>query len=207
MLKENIWCNKFKELTPFEYNGPVEDMSKDRYLFQGEGQAPTPSNSFDSMVLALFELPVYQNDKLLSSALKMLRSIFEQRKDLIDQFKGILVCGKGNLLEVYMTLKYMREKFDMLTNQNILKVTKARDELFSYYIEKPYDSMEKDNAKRSGILQDLFFLSRTLKEDINLKNIESLMYVEESMFNKNMVFNYLNEKERNNKLFQAVNIA
>ena len=137
MLKENIWCNKFKELTPFEYNRPIEDMSKDRYLFQGGTLTQT---SFDSMVLALFELPVYKNDKMLSSSLKMLRSIFEQRKDLIDQFKGILVCGKGNLLEVYMTLKYMREKFDMLTNQNILKVTKARDEQFSYYIEKPYDS-------------------------------------------------------------------
>ena len=33
------------------------------------------------------------------------------------------------------------------------------------------------------------------------------MFVEEQMFNKNTVFNYLNEKERNNKLFQAVNIA
>lgn len=175
MLKENIWCNKFKELTPFEYSGPIEDMSKDRYLFQGGQNSQT---NFDSMVLSLLELPVYKNDKLLSSALKMLRSIFEQRKDLIDQFKGILVCGKGNLLEVYMTLKYMREKFDMLTNQNILKITKARDDQFSYYIEKPYDSMEKTNAKRSGILQDLFFLSRTLKEDINLKNIESLMFVE-----------------------------
>ena len=55
-------------------------MSKDRYLFQG-GQLI--NISFDSMVLALFEEPVYKNDKLLSSSLKMLRSIFEQRKDLI----------------------------------------------------------------------------------------------------------------------------
>ena len=93
----------------------------------------------------------------------------------IDQETGGVSAGSGS--KVYMTLKYMREKFDMLTNQNILKITKARDEQFSYYIEKPYDSMEKTNAKRSGILQDLFFLSRTLKEDINLKNIESLMFV------------------------------
>jgi hypothetical protein len=33
------------------------------------------------------------------------------------------------------------------------------------------------------------------------------MSVEDSIFNRNIVFNYLNEKERNNKLFQAVNIA
>ena len=33
------------------------------------------------------------------------------------------------------------------------------------------------------------------------------MFVEDSMFNKNAVYNYLNEKEINNKLFQAVNIA
>jgi hypothetical protein len=74
-------------------------MSKDRYLFQGEkGADGQPPPSFDAMVLALFELPVYKDQKLLSSALRMLRSIFEQRKDLIDQFKEILVCGKGNLL-------------------------------------------------------------------------------------------------------------
>lgn len=50
MLKENIWCNKFKELTPFEYSGPIEDMSKDRYLFQGGQNGQT---NFDSMVLSL----------------------------------------------------------------------------------------------------------------------------------------------------------
>jgi hypothetical protein len=35
------------------------------------------------MVLAIFELPVYQNHKLLNSSLIMLREMFEQRKDLI----------------------------------------------------------------------------------------------------------------------------
>lgn len=124
MLKVNIWCNKFKELTPFEHSN-TDDMSKNRYLFQGGGEKDTPS--FDSMVLSLLELPMYKNEKLLSSALRTLRLFFEQRKDLIEQFKGILVCGKGNLLEVYMTLKYMREKFDILTNQNILKIAHARD--------------------------------------------------------------------------------
>lgn len=33
------------------------------------------------------------------------------------------------------------------------------------------------------------------------------MFVEEQMFNKYGVYNYIHEKERNNKLFQAVNIA
>lgn len=77
-----------------------------------------------------------------------------------------------------MTLKYMREKFDMLTNPNVLRIESPRDNDFSYYIDQPYDVMEKLPPKRSGILQDLFFLSRTLKEDINLKNIEALMLVE-----------------------------
>jgi hypothetical protein len=205
MQKVNIWCNKFKELTPFDHDPKHSDnMSKNRYLFQGAGEEVP---SFESMVLSLFELPVYKSDKLLSSSLRMLRMIFEQRKDLIEQFKGILVCGKGNLLEVYMTLKYMREKFDMLTNQNVLRIDHPRDPEFSYFIDQPYDAMEKLPAKRSGILQDLFFLSRTLKEDINLKNIEALMLVEESNFNDDIVFNYLEEKERNNKLFQDMNIA
>ena len=63
------------------------------------------------MILSLFELPVYKNDQLLNSSLKMLRMMFEQRKDLIDEFKGLLICGKGNLEKVYQTLKYMKDKF------------------------------------------------------------------------------------------------
>ena len=107
MQKVNIWCNKFKELTPFGHDARHQDnMSKNRYLFQGAAASQPPS--FQTMVLALFELPVYKSDKLLSSSLRMLMMVFEQRKDLIEQFKGILVCGKGNLMEVYMTLKYMR---------------------------------------------------------------------------------------------------
>jgi len=34
--------------------------------------------------------------------------MFEQRKELLDYFKAILICGKGNLNEVYLTLKFMR---------------------------------------------------------------------------------------------------
>lgn len=205
MQKVNIWCNKFKELTPFDHDPQHSDnMGKNRHLFQG-GDQQVPS--FEAMVLALFELPVYKSDKLLNSSLRMLRMVFEQRKDLIEQFKGILVCGKGNLMEVYMTLKYMREKFDMLTNQNVLRIEHPRDVEFTYFIDQPYDANEKVPAQRSGILQDLFFLSRTLKEDINLKNIEALMLVEDANFDDHTIFNYLTEKERNNKLFQDMNIA
>lgn len=71
----------------------------------------------------------------------------------------------------------MREKFEMLTNPNILKVSSEDDGNFPYKIKKTFDFAEKTASHRSGILQDLFFLSRTLKEDINLKNIESLMSV------------------------------
>lgn len=53
----------------------------------------------------------------------MLRSIFEQRKELLNNFQKILICGKGNLNEVYLTLKFMRNKFQMLTNLNIESYT------------------------------------------------------------------------------------
>lgn len=105
MQKVNIWCNKFKELTPFEHK-PSPNLSKNRYLFQGSPDQPVPN--YDNMILSLLELPVYKNDQLLNSSLRMLRLMFEQRKDLIEQFKGLLICGKGNLWEVYQTLKYMR---------------------------------------------------------------------------------------------------
>ena len=155
-------------------------MSKNRYLFQGSGEGEVPN--FNNMILALLELPAYKSEHLLNSSLRMLRMMFEQRKDLIEQFKGLLICGKGNLQEVYQTLKYMREKFETLATPNILKVSEPRQEGEIYFIDQVYVRNDKMPERSSGILQDLFFLSRTLKEGINLRNIEALMQVDDWMF-------------------------
>jgi len=163
MLKESIWYNKVKELTPFESNEAIkDDPSKNRYLFQGYKDMEQRPD-FQTMVLSMFELPVFQNHRLLNSSLKMLRQMFEQRKDMVEKFKTILICGKGNLLEVYLTLKYMRQKFNMLTNLNIIKYKGMEDSRFAYSYFQTYDSGVREHSKRSGILQDLFFLARTLK--------------------------------------------
>lgn len=54
MLKESIWYNKVKELTPFKYDPTIaENPSKDRYLFQGQKNAQVV-DSFEEMVLAMF---------------------------------------------------------------------------------------------------------------------------------------------------------
>lgn len=64
----------------------------------------------------------------------------------------------------------MRNKFQMLTNLNIDKYNGNEDSSFSYALWKPYFFIRFQD-KRSGIIQDLFFLSRTLKDNISLKNI------------------------------------
>lgn len=69
----------------------------------------------------------------------------------------------------------MREKFNMLANSSILEYEGDADKKFPYEIKKPYDYLIKDREKRSGIVEDLFFLSRTLKDGTSLRNIESLM--------------------------------
>ena len=51
----------------------------------------------------------------------------------------------------------------MLTNLNIDKYKGMSDETFPFAFYKPFDSGVKETSKRSGILQDLFFLARTLK--------------------------------------------
>ena len=95
----------------------------------------------------------------------------------------------------------------MLTNRNVIRNIDEPIDNGSYAIDQPSTATQKSPAKRSGILQDLFYLSRTLKEGINLKNIEALMLVENWMFDDNHVFSYLTEKEKNNRLFQDMNIA
>ena len=66
----------------------------------------------------------------------------------------------------------------MLCNRNIINYEGNYDKSFPYAIEKPYDYLIKDKEKRSGIIQDLFFLSSTLKEGTKLKNTEALMDVD-----------------------------
>ena len=90
---------------------------------------------------------------------------------------------------------------------NILKYQGDFDPNFSYALWKPYDTNHKAEDKKSGIIQDLFFLSRTLKNNIELKNIDSLMRVNEDAFATENVYSYLDEREKNNSLFQSVNIA
>ena len=71
----------------------------------------------------------------------MLRAMFEQRSDIIESFKNLLICGKGNLSEVYSNLKFIRNKFAMLKNDIIVKYDGNANKSFSYAIFKPYDHL------------------------------------------------------------------
>lgn len=116
MLKEYIWFNKIRTMIPLVYE-KTEEPDKDRDLFKH-----TPEDyPLDNIVLSLFELSGYLNKSLLNNSLKMLRAMFEQRSDLIQSFKDLLICGKGNLNEVYSNLKFMRNKFAMLKNDTIIR--------------------------------------------------------------------------------------
>lgn len=46
-----------------------------------------------------------------------------------------------------------------------------------------------------------------MKDGTSLKNIESLMSVDDDVFSTDQVYNFINEKEKNNKLFQSLNLA
>ena len=95
----------------------------------------------------------------------------------------MIIAGKGNLQEVYSTLKFMRGKFNMLCSDSITFYEGNHDKAFPYAIWKPYDYLVKDRERRSGLIQDLFFLAETLKEGTKLKNMEALMHVDEDIFN------------------------
>lgn len=82
-------------------------------------------------------------------------------------------------------------KFNMLSELSILTLKSDNDDSFPYAISKAYDPCEKNEAKRSGILQDLFFLSRTMKQDANLRDIGELMHVDERIFEQGHVENIL----------------
>jgi hypothetical protein len=122
----------------------------------------------------------------------MLRGMYEQRSDIIESYKNLLICGKGNLSEVYSNLKFMRNKFAMLKNDTIVSYDGIANKSFAYAIFKPYDHLGREEDKRSGIIQDLFFLARTLKDNVSLKNIESLMHVDKDVFNRDIVYQFYN---------------
>ncbi len=135
MLKEYIWYNKIRTMIPLVYE-KTEEPDKDRDLFKNSDDYP-----MSNIVLSLFELSSYLNKNLLNNSLKMLRAMFEQRSDLIRSFKDLLICGKGNLNEVYSNLKFMRNKFAMLKNDTIIGYDGIENKSFAYAIFKPYDHL------------------------------------------------------------------
>ena len=204
MMKEFLWYNKIKTMIPLDLKELGDETDRDRDLFKLSEQQDFP---FNKIVLSLFELSGFQNKTLLNSSLNMLRAMFEQRSDIIDAYKSLLICGRGNLSEVYMNLKFMRNKFAMLKDDTINKWDGTASKAYAYSIFKPYDHLGREEDKRSGIIQDLFFLARTLKDKVSLKNIESLMFVEKEVFDKSIVYHFYTEKEQNNDLFQQLNMA
>lgn len=60
----------------------------------------------------------------------------------------------------------------------------------------------KDEANRTGIIQDIYFLSRILKQNANLKNIEALMTPDEDTFKESHLFKVYSEREINDNLLQ-----
>jgi len=74
----------------------------------------------------------------------MLRAMFEQRSDIIDAYKNLLICGRGDLSEVYKNLKFMRNKFAMLRDETINKWDGAASKAYAYSIFKPYDHLGRE---------------------------------------------------------------
>lgn len=128
--------------------------------------------------MALLEVSEHQNSSMLNSSMLLLRKIFGQREDLIQNFNNIVLCSKGNFYDITVKIRKMKQKFNMLREAEIINYCEATAKNFQYSLWRPYDQTIKEELKRSGIIQDLFFLSRVLKQNTNLKNIEQLMTVD-----------------------------
>lgn len=93
----------------------------------------------------------------------LLRKIFSQRTDLIENFNNVVLCAKGNFYDITTKIREMKYKFTMLQDPEILEMKDGLTKGQPYPISKAYDQTTKEELKRSGIIQDLFFLSRVLK--------------------------------------------
>lgn len=72
----------------------------------------------------------------------------------------------------------------MIEDPEILEYRLDTSKQFGCQLWKPYDHNVKDEAKRTGIIQDIYFLSRILKQHANLKNIEALMTPDQDTFSR-----------------------
>lgn len=193
ILEPNIWLNKLRELTPFmRENDPLQ-----RYFFDR-------IENFDEIVLALLEVSEHQNFTMLNSSMLLLRKIFGQREDLINNFNNIVLCAKGNFYDITVKIRQMKQKFNMLRDAEVVNYCESNAKNFQYVLWKPYDQSTKEELRRSGIIQDLWFLSRVLKQGTNLKNIEALMTVDENIFKEGTLVPFYNEREQNDRLFQTM---
>lgn len=101
-----------------------------------------------------------------------------------------------------MKIKYIKYKLKMIEDLEIQEYKPENYREFSYRLWKPYDHTVKDEANRTGIIQDIYFLSRILKQNANLKNIEALMTPDEDTFKMDNLFKVYTERELNDNLLQ-----
>lgn len=154
--------------------------------------------------MALLEVSEHQDFKMLNSSMLLLRKIFNQREDLINNFNNVVLCSKGNFYEITTKIREMKYKFNMLRDPEILNYNEENAKSFPFSIWKVYDQTTKLELQRSGIIQDMYFLSRVLKQNANLKNTETLMTVDESLFDRGKLLQTITEKEMNDRLFQTM---
>lgn len=89
--------------------------------------------------LLLLELAQYSNPELISHSLLIMKRLYDQRRDNINQFYDICFVESGSYYDLAEYTLKRREKFFTLLDQNTLKIDKPRDANSYHFISKEHN--------------------------------------------------------------------
>ena len=89
----------------------------------------------------------------------------------MTHFKSVLTVCKGDFFKIALKIKDIRFKLITMLSYSMDDICQTNEKNLKYPIWKQYDTTLKNEIDRTGIIQDLGFLSLIFKADINIKNI------------------------------------
>jgi hypothetical protein len=143
------------------------------------------------------ELSLFDNPQMLQFALSLLNRIYGQRRELFQNFDKIIIVFQGFTYTLSVESRVTRTKLLALNDRNILSVTEENQKDFNVSIWR-----ESDNAKETGIIQDLNYLVQCMKRgEVKRSNIQ---ISKDDLYPLNGLSATSTEKELNHKLHQSL---
>ena len=118
---------------------------------------------------------------LSNYCLSLLSRVYGQRKEIMENLSNIIVVSRGNMEDLSRRSVDTRGKLLVLASYNVLNIKPKDKEFYKLWDDPNYE--EKDTDEITGVIQELAYLTISMKRNIVLTNSAAMsLYKYESLY-------------------------